>query len=187
MKSPLIFPCKCNAPVHLVCLQTWVDTRPSSNMNLNCEVCQLKYAVEWRKKVIYDSDHACSSRSWRHVLEALKSVMIAVILCWMTFVNLPIAKEKNQDTQDSTAELWMIDGLTVVALLAVGVTIRRSCHRWWESSSSLVLSRTRDKAAYHSSTDSWTAAQEEEGLTVAISGEQEEEPPSDGTARYRLV
>ena len=148
-RSPLIYPCRCTAPVHAACLQKWVETRPQAPpaegrrgaAPMTCEVCAAPYRVAWRRELVCDRAHACSCRAWCHCVEALRHVGITCALVWVTFVVLPASwrEERREGQKQDRNEAVVFYGLFAVAVLMVCVTLRRTFERWRAASSSLVL------------------------------------------------
>jgi len=82
--SNLIKPCKCNAPVHKLCLEKWIKNRPFkqnyNSKNLVCEVCNIKYNISFDKDIIINYRYP-SFRERQTILYYNRIMLFLVLNC----------------------------------------------------------------------------------------------------------
>ena len=165
--SPLIYPCSCRAPVHVSCLQRWVESRPTPAVSsdptavprdspelFTCEVCKERYRAVRQDTIVWDRQHACSSASWRHGCEALAHLVTTGVMAWVMVVVLPASVrrdendaarqrgprgEEGEEGEESTLMVWLVYALWVVTIMASFFTLRRLWMRWRNASVATVL------------------------------------------------
>jgi hypothetical protein len=74
-KQDYVKPCLCNSQVHRVCLEKWLQNKPSNNMSkLQCEVCHYKFKMEQK----YDY-MTCIGHSFRFVIYWIINMILMII------------------------------------------------------------------------------------------------------------
>eukprot|EP01048_Picozoa_sp_COSAG05_P005086 COSAG05_NODE_293_length_12007_cov_209.909473_5_plen_204_part_00 len=114
----LVQPCKCAAHVHPECLETWINTRPSSTRPASrgqdtrvvdrhvCEVCREPYNLTTEAKL--GTDRLCSADSWAQYITCCMLLLMFAMLAFVIVVYVTSEEYKTEENKDTEWLLWAL-------------------------------------------------------------------------------